>query len=381
MKITIRTVARKTYEYQFELDTLIGDIKNTIEQDHGHEVSHQTLIFSGKFMEDDKTIGHYNITEKDFVVLMIRKPRAAPAPEPEPEPEPEPQPTPVQAPTPTTDPENDSMEVEDPNIDPDSIPADDFQAAASSFLSGQELENAIVNLVGMGFPRENVEAAMTLSYNNSERAIDFLTSPGFSAAAAMAMAGGAPAAFGPAGNAPSPGQEPSGNPEVPAPAVGGDGNPVLPANFLPPHLAGSSGGSSGGSGVFDFLRNHPDFDRMRMLIQRQPELLNEILQAMSRANPQLITLVNQHQEEFVNLLNEPIQGGGQGAPVGMPPGMQGMQGMAAPGRVTVTEEEMETINNLVMMGFDRRRVEEAFILFDKDAEMTANYLLNNPEDL
>jgi UV excision repair protein RAD23 len=44
----------------------------------------------------------------------------------------------------------------------------------SSFLSGTALQSSIDNMVEMGFPREQVMAAMRASFNNPDRAVEYL---------------------------------------------------------------------------------------------------------------------------------------------------------------------------------------------------------------
>lgn len=44
----------------------------------------------------------------------------------------------------------------------------------STLLSGSEFENAITEMVSMGFSKEEASAAMRAAYNNPERAIDYL---------------------------------------------------------------------------------------------------------------------------------------------------------------------------------------------------------------
>ena len=61
--------------------------------------------------------------------------------------------------------------------------------------------------------------------------------------------------------------------------------------------------------VFEQLRQLPNFDAIRQLVQQQPQLLQHVLQNLSQANPQLYQLIVQNQQEFIRLLNEPVPEG------------------------------------------------------------------------
>ena len=50
-------------------------MKESIHKQQGHAVELQKLIFSGKILENDKTIESYGIKEKDFLVVMVSKVR------------------------------------------------------------------------------------------------------------------------------------------------------------------------------------------------------------------------------------------------------------------------------------------------------------------
>lgn len=54
-----------------------------------------------------------------------------------------------------------------------------------------------------------------------------------------------------------------------------------------------------------FLRMQPQFQQMRQVIQQNPQLLNAVLQQIGQTNPALLQLISQNQEAFVRMLNEP----------------------------------------------------------------------------
>jgi UV excision repair protein RAD23 len=45
------------------------------------------------------------------------------------------------------------------------------------------------------------------------------------------------------------------------------------------------------------------------MIQQNPQLLQPVLAQLSQSNPGILQLINQHQQEFLQLLHEPVQGG------------------------------------------------------------------------
>ncbi|NWW15887.1 RD23A protein, partial [Falcunculus frontatus] len=56
----------------------------------------------------------------------------------------------------------------------------------------------------------------------------------------------------------------------------------------------------------EFLREQPQFQNMRQVIQQNPALLPALLQQLGQENPQLLQQISQHQEQFIQMLNEPL---------------------------------------------------------------------------
>lgn len=144
------------------------------------------------------------------------------------------------------------------------------------------------------------------------------------------------------------------------------------------------GADAGGAGLgnLDFLRNNPQFQQLRQVVQQNPQMLEPILQQVGAGNPQLAALIGQHPEQFLQLLSED---GDNDAP--LPPGAQA---------ISVTEEEREAIERvryiksildfgtnfiqLCRLGFPRDQAIQAYFACDKNEELAANFLFEQPDD-
>lgn len=96
--------------------------------------------------------------------------------------------------------------------------------------------------------------------------------------------------------------------------------------------AAAAGGGEGGMGNLDFLRNNPQFQQLRQIVQTQPRMLEPILQQVGAGNPQLARLIGDNPEQFLQLLSEDT---GDDTP--LPPGAQ---------EISVTEEERDAIERV-----------------------------------
>jgi UV excision repair protein RAD23 len=131
---------------------------------------------------------------------------------------------------------------------------------------------------------------------------------------------------------------------------------------------GGRGAGAGGLGNLDFLRNNPQFQQLRQVVQQQPQMLEPILQQVGSGNPQLAALISQNPDAFLQLLSEDPDDG-EGAH--LPPGAQ---------QIPVTPEERDAIERLCRLGFDRDMVIQAYFACDKNEELAANFLFEQPDD-
>jgi len=248
----------------------------------------------------------------------------------------------------------------------------------------------VKQITDMGFEREQVVAALRAAFNNPARAVESLMTgiPEHAEVSAAPTAAPtttpsptpsrtpAPSAAPTTTPSPAPSSATGRTPTAPSPSSGtsqplfSPSTPLIPPQFMPQQQQSATG--TGGSGVFDFLRLHPQFNILRQMVQQNPALLQPVLQQLGQQNPQILQLINQHQQEFIQLLNEPVTGGGgPGAPGAMGSGSGGPQ------YIQVTPEEKAAIDRLETLGFDRSQVIEAFFACDKDETLAANYLLEH----
>ena len=80
MILTLKTLDHKILKYEVSPEETVHQLRSHIEDDLGRENLYR-LIYSGKILKDDQLIQTYKISEKQFVVLMITKPHNAIKPE------------------------------------------------------------------------------------------------------------------------------------------------------------------------------------------------------------------------------------------------------------------------------------------------------------
>merc|ERR1712000_409690 len=292
MKLTLKTLKQEALDVEVDPSSTIVQVKEKILAKYNHSVESQRLIFAGKILDDNSTVESYNITEKDFLVLMVRKTAVKPttsAPPPEPvqpvAPPPVVEPTPV---APSQPPAPEPSPVAEP------APAAQGGLSDNSMVANSEVEAMVDRISEMGFEKDQVRLALQASFNNPDRAVEYLMTGIPESALQM--------------NRPNPAaQQPASNPSPAAPQPAS--NPAGDQGAIPGNLfqqAAAQQQQSSGSDIFDSLRSHPQFNSIRQLVQQHPQLLQPILQQLQQTNPQTFNLINQNQQEFIRLLNEPV---------------------------------------------------------------------------
>ncbi|THU61454.1 hypothetical protein C4D60_Mb07t23450 [Musa balbisiana] len=364
MKLTVKTLKGTHFEIRVQPNDTIMAVKKNIEQIQGKDSypwGQQLLIHNGKVLKDETTLEENKVKEDGFLVVMLSKSKAAgssgsSSAQPSatsavqhPTPKEAPTQVPVQAPPqvaaqaapPTPVPVSSSIGSQGSNLE---VSADTYGQAASNLIAGSNLEQMVSQLLEMGggnWDRDTVLLALRAAYNNPERAVEYLYS-GIPATTEIAV------------------------PVDPFPLSQASTQGANPTDATAP-------GSLSGLPNSAPLNMFPQFLALRAMVQANPQILQPMLQELSKQNPQLLRLIQEHHAEFLQLINEPIEGL-EGDMFDQP------EQDEMPHTINVTAEEQEAIGRLEAMGFDRASVIEAFLACDRNEQLAANYLLEHAGD-
>ncbi|XP_001927901.1 UV excision repair protein RAD23 homolog B [Phacochoerus africanus] len=406
MQITLKTLQQQTFKIDIDPEETVKALKEKIESEKGKDafpVAGQKLIYAGKILNDDTALKEYKIDEKNFVVVMVTKPKAVTTPAPAttqqsnsattttvssstaPAAAQAPTPAPALAPTPTpasitpasttasSEPAPASATkqekpAEKPAETPvatsptstdstsgDSSRSNLFEDATSALVTGQSYENMVTEIMSMGYEREQVIAALRASFNNPDRAVEYLLMgiPGDRESQAV----------------------------VDPPPAASTGAPQSSVAAAAATTTATTTTTSSGGHPLEFLRNQPQFQQMRQIIQQNPSLLPALLQQIGRENPQLLQQISQHQEHFIQMLNEPVQeAGSQGGGGGGGSGGIAEAGSGHMNYIQVTPQEKEAIERLKALGFPEGLVIQAYFACEKNENLAANFLLQQNFD-
>lgn len=358
MIITLKNLQQQTFTIEIDSSQTVKDLKEKIETQKGFPAEHQKLIYAGKILADEQPLTEYNIDEKKFIVVMVTKPKTGATPKTSEEQRAEGDKKEESTSSATTQPSS------NPNVQDTIRAASNVQEqpaaaapaagqAESALLMGEDYNTMVNNIMDMGYEREQVVQALRASFNNPDRAVEYLLT-------------GIPAQL-----FEDPPEDP---PEAQEQLQDQTQDPLA------------------------FLRSQPQFQQMRQVIQQNPQLLNNLLQQIGSTNPALLQLISQNQEAFVRMLNEPESTTGTGARVlpasggGVAPAAAAASGGAVNGAGTgatagvgsgliqITPQDRDAIERLKALGFPEHLVVQAYFACEKNENLAANFLLSQNLD-
>ncbi|TVU09495.1 hypothetical protein EJB05_42971 [Eragrostis curvula] len=382
MKVSVKTLKGSSFEIEVEATNKVADVKKVIENVQGQSVypaDQQVLIHQGKVLTDDTTLEENKVLENNFLVIMLRQNKGSSSAARASFKEPSNQAPPTQ--TVSASPTSQAPAASAPTV-PVSAPAptataspasavavsteaDSYGQAASNLVAGSNLEATIQSILEMGggtWDRDTVLRALRAAFNNPERAVEYLYS-------------GIPEQM--EVPAPPPSSQPANPAQASQPsqaAIPSSGPNASPLDLFPQALPNAS--ANAGAGNLDVLRNNTQFQSLLALVQANPAILQPLLQELGKQNPQIMQLIQENQEEFLRLINEPVDADEENE---MNLLDQIADGVQAP-TIEITPEEDEAILRLQAMGFDRAVVLEVFFACNKNEQLAANYLLDHMND-
>lgn len=333
VKVTIKNFKQETFEIAIDENRTVSDLKAELEKvtEKAMPADSQTLIYAGVIMENGLPLKHYQIDERKFIVVMMRKPVNMVAKSDEDA-------------SKRVDKEEDTVKgttVNQPRSAAPGQSTSEKYVTSDSVSDPNEVEKAIQNIVEMGYPKEDVVRAFKASFNNPDRAVEYLVNG------------------------------------IPNEYLLGEPAPDMTA------LSDSDRRNMGSETPLSFLRNNPRFQQMKRLLRANPDMLNTLISQIGQTNPGLLQLITENQEEFVQLLNEEDAGN---IATDSTDDEDDLDDLDVASRhpdsitVTVTQQEREAINRLKALGFPEELVIQAYFACDKDEQQAANFLLSQNDD-
>jgi len=437
MNLTVKTLKGGKFTIEVDPSNTVAQVKTVIETAKSElPAASMKLIHSGKVLKDDDKIESCKIKPNDFLVVMIAKAKKVPAAKPAAAVAAAAASTPAApaaaaAPAATT-PAATTANPPTPAAPAPSTttaaatatPAAATASAASDVSSPNEFPAEVVNnLKALGFPESAVLACLRASNGNPDVAVEFLMNgiPPRAPAAAGGLSSGSGGPLDALRSHPqfdalrrlvqsNPstlqavlaqiGQQ---QPELlqainanqaaflemmnepvaaDAPAA-----PAAPAQPGSSSVSNPSGAGAGGAGAANPFAGMPGMEALG-----NPAQLAQMLQAMppqeQQAMAQMMGMdVNQLQQlanhigtmapqEVQQHMNMAMQAQGLGGMMGGMGGDGGGGGMGGPQVLRLSEEEVQAVDRLAEMGFDRTEAAQAYLACDKNEALAANLLMD-----
>lgn len=256
-------------------------------------------------------------------------------------------------------------------------------------------------MMEMGFERDEIQRALLASYNNPDRAVEylmngipehlFLQQQAPSASSEQPAAAQAQPALPHTQVTQSSPEQTSERPAAQQPqrpgnlfeqaaaaaqqggnrGAGVGGSPAgAGAGGAAGALANALGEDEEGRTVLD-LGNPAMIQQLQQLVQQNPAALQPLIQAIAQSNPQLAGALSADPQGVLSLLAN-MGGGGEG--------LEGLEGQELPTIEELSNEDRVGVEQMVAMGIPQERAIEAYLMCGRNVEMAVQYFFENPQD-
>ncbi|CAI4060793.1 hypothetical protein SUVZ_05G0350 [Saccharomyces uvarum] len=408
VSLTFKNFKKEKVPLDLEPSNTIFEAKTKLAQTSSCEESQIKLIYSGKVLQDSKTVSECGLKDGDQVVFMISQKKSTKTKVTEPPVVPETttpardestEPASASTDAPATETATAATEGSQPQEEQSSTTEPAGSASTPGFVVGTQRTETIERIMEMGYPREEVERALRAAFNNPDRAVEYLLM-------------GIPENL----RQPEPQQQPAAVTEESS-AAATTATSELPAeDDLFAQAAQGDNASTGGlgpaGGAAGAAQGGPpgsigltveDLLSLRQVVSGNPEALAPLLENISARYPQLREHIMANPEVFVSMLleavgdnmqdvmegtndmveGEDIESAGEGDAAGLGLGQGEGEGEGegeGSFQVNYTPEDDQAISRLCELGFERDLVIQVYFACDKNEEAAANILFSDHAD-
>lgn len=402
VSITFKDFKKEKTVLDLELSASVFDAKTQLALSKSCDESQIKLIFSGKVLQDTKSLAESGLKDGDQVIMMISKKKGSSAKVTE---------AVKEAATSSGAAAGGASDGVSGSGTPAAVaaggaggaggaagsePAQETQSGEDSgFVTGSQRDATVQRIMEMGYEREQVENALRAAFNNPDRAVEYLLmgipenlqqrqqarEVGQAQEAVQEQAAQTThdeqdddnlfAQAASSGNQPASAQQ--GGAGAGAGAAAGGANP----NAAPGSI---------GLTMEDLLA-------LRQVVSGNPEALAPLLENLSNRYPQLRDQIMSNPEVFISMLldavGDNLQGmdefaGAMEATANEEEGQEdaGNSGNSQEGHfnLEISEEDEQAIGRLCELGFERTLVVQVYFACDKNEEIAANMLFSDYQD-
>ncbi|KAG0673056.1 hypothetical protein C6P41_004132 [Kluyveromyces marxianus] len=389
MLVNFKDFKKEKLPIELTEDATILHAKELIAEQKHCEPSQIKLIYSGKVLQDTKTVSACNLKDGDQVIFMISKSKKkaeVKVTESAVEPREESQDasttattgaagaaaaSAAQAPAPATG----NPEASTENTQTEGAAATTTDA---SFVTGSQRNETVNRIMEMGYDRDQVERALRAAFNNPDRAVEYLLMglPEVSETHHQQEQQADPSSeAGAVANEPSQDATHQDNLFAQAEANNGGHGP-------------ESGAALGDEEMGTIGLTMEDITQLRDVVSGHPEAIMPLFESLSTRYPHLRETMLQDPQRFITVLLEAVGGSLTDSlaenlgdeQLDSSVGDIGEQAQVPAPNVTISAEDEAAIGRLCELGFERTLVIQIYFACDKNEEIAANMLFNNYAD-